>query len=154
MESPSNVWQRHDLAALPGRSASEHSRASRGPSGTFFAEGCEASGTLAVENAIEVSGEFEGSIISKDSVTISAGAAVQAEIQARTVVIHGAVVGNIEGSREVVLGPTARVHGDIETPSLVVERGAFVVGGMQMRAPLPMPSSRTDAVRSVQPTRG
>lgn len=151
MEAQGNVWQRHDLAAQPSGAPEAEPQAARHPSGTFFGEGCEASGTLAVENAIELAGEFEGSIVGKDSVTIAPGAAVQADIRARTVVILGAVVGNVEGSREVVLGPTARLHGDIETPSLVIERGAFVVGGTRMRAPLPARRSLEEAANPAPP---
>ena len=62
---------------------------------------------------------------------------MQADIKARTVIVHGAVVGNIEGTREVVLGPTAKLHGNIETPSLVIERGAFFAGETRMRAAIP-----------------
>jgi len=63
-----------------------------------------------------------------------------------SVVIRGAVVGDVTASREVVIHAGARLHGDVETPSLVIERGAFFNGRTRMyrpehelRAPAPVP---------------
>ena len=163
MDSRSNRWQRHDVSkrgvdasksdvSIPvGADATNPAGAVEASSQTFFADGCEANGTLAVESAIEFDGEFAGRIEGKATVTIGPRAAVQADIKARTVIIHGAVVGNIEGTREVVLGPTAKLHGDIETPSLVIERGAFFAGGTRMRAPIPVRSSFQSAEPSEPP---
>ena len=156
MDAKRNQWQRHDLSVQPD-SPSEDATTAEHSSQTFFADGCEASGTLSVESPIEFDGEFEGSIVGKATVTIGPRAAVQADIKARTVIIHGAVVGNVEGTREVVLGPTAKLHGNIETPSLVIERGAFVAGQTQMHAviparPAPTPRETANASPSVAPT--
>ena len=142
MDSQRNTWQRHELPAASGAARGEEAPPPERTSQTFFADGCEARGALAVESAIEFDGEFEGSIVGKATVTIGSRAAVQADIKARTVIIHGAVVGNVEGTREVVLGPTAKLHGDIVTPSLVIERGAFFAGRTQMRAPIPARPNR------------
>jgi cytoskeletal protein CcmA (bactofilin family) len=76
---------------------------------------------------------------------VDAEAAVEARIRARTVVIHGAVVGDLEATREVVLHPTCRLHGDVETPSLVVERGAFFNGTTRMFRPEQIVRARAEA---------
>jgi cytoskeletal protein CcmA (bactofilin family) len=102
---------------------------------TFLNATCEIDGRLVVEHSIWVECEFRGSLESTRTVTIGEQAALEAGVQARTVVVHGAVVGDLRGSREVVLHPTARVHGDIETPSLVIERGAVLNGQTRMFRP-------------------
>ena len=47
-------------------------------------------------------------------------------------VVSGTVVGNIHASGQVVLHKTARVDGDISSPSLVVEEGATLNGTLHM----------------------
>ena len=58
---------------------------------------------------------------------------IEAPIRARTVEIRGAVVGDIVASREVVIHPSGKLHGNVETPSLVVARGAAAVLGARGR---------------------
>jgi len=49
--------------------------------------------------------------------------------------VLGAVVGNLTGSREVILHPGGKLHGDVETSSFLVERGAYFNGRTLMRLP-------------------
>ena len=46
--------------------------------------------------------------------------------------MSGLVEGDIIAARKVVLHKTARVHGNLETPSLVVEEGAAMDGQIKM----------------------
>ena len=55
-----------------------------------------------------------------------------AQIRSQTVVVSGSVTGNIQASRKVVLHKTARVEGDVETPCLVMEDGAWLHGKVVM----------------------
>jgi len=93
------------------------------------------SGKLALARPLVIEGEFRGAIECESSVLVSEGGSVVAMIRARTVVIRGAVVGNVFASREVVIHAGARLHGDVETPSLVVESGAFFIGHTRMYRP-------------------
>jgi cytoskeletal protein CcmA (bactofilin family) len=68
-------------------------------------------------------------------VTVGIAAAIEGDICARSVQVRGAVVGDVAASREVVIHATGRVHGDVSTPSLVVERGAFFNGRTRMYRP-------------------
>lgn len=105
------------------------------PATTFIHPDCEFDGTLVLKRSIQIEGEFRGHLESADSVIIGADAAVEASITARTIVVFGAVVGDVRGSREVVLHPGSRLHGSVETPSLVIERGAFFNGQTKMYRP-------------------
>jgi cytoskeletal protein CcmA (bactofilin family) len=107
----------------------------------LFPAGCEAHGTLRLEKSIRFEGEFHGRIISKGTVVIEADGAVEADIRARTVIVWGAVQGDIDASREVIVHGAARIHGAIRTPSLVVERGAFLAGRTDMYRPLAPPAT-------------
>ncbi len=133
-------WQRSRVATeAPERerhAASDRPEPASVYSEAFFPTGCEARGTLRLDKSIRFEGEFEGCIFSKGTVVIEAEGAVQADIRARSVIVRGAVMGDIDASREVIVHRAGRIHGAIRTPSLVVERGAFLAGRTDMYRPL------------------
>jgi cytoskeletal protein CcmA (bactofilin family) len=155
MEMGRSGWRRLEIGRGNSRvqgSVAEREPVSRAdPLTTFIHAGCQAEGQLVLQNSIQLDGEFSGGIETSESVTVGEDAAIQAGIRARSVVIRGAVVGNIYASREVVLYPTARLHGDVETPSFVIERGAFFEGRTRMfrpekvARPRPAPADSPDA---------
>lgn len=97
--------------------------------------GMEISGRLVVEKSLHVEGEFRGEIESGSHVLVTESGTVEAPIRARSVEIHGAVVGDVTAAREVVIHATGRLHGDVETPSLTIARGAFFNGCTRMYRP-------------------
>jgi cytoskeletal protein CcmA (bactofilin family) len=111
----------------------------------FIHEGCEVEGTLAVENSLRVQGEFRGRIKARKTVTIDERATVTGDIQARIVIIHGAVVGDVTASREVTIHSTGRLHGDVKAPAFQVERGAFLNGRTEMYRPERVVQEQRDA---------
>jgi cytoskeletal protein CcmA (bactofilin family) len=138
MEKSWSGWQRK-LASRSDADPQTRSSASPKASGerltTFFDDGCEVNGRLVVRTSIAIDGEFRGAIESDETVTVGPAAAIEGDICARSVQIRGAVVGDVAASREVVIHATGRVHGDVSTPSLVVERGAFFSGRTRMYRP-------------------
>jgi cytoskeletal protein CcmA (bactofilin family) len=113
--------------------------------------GVEMTGRLVVGRPLRIEGEFRGEIECASSVLIEPGGTVEAPIRARVVEIHGAVVGNLVASREVVIHPTGRLHGDVEAPSLVVARGAFFNGSTRMYRPERAVQSESLAVPETAP---
>ncbi len=105
------------------------------PKVAFIERGVEMNGRLVVPTSIQIEGEFSGELESASSVWVAENGTIEAPIRARTVEIRGAVVGDIVASREVVIHPTGRLHGDVETPSLVVMRGATFNGRTRMYRP-------------------
>jgi cytoskeletal protein CcmA (bactofilin family) len=97
--------------------------------------GCQLEGTLEVAGSIRVEGEFRGALVSDGTVLVCEAAAVEAQIRARTVVIRGAVVGEVRASRELLLHASGRLKGAVETPSFVIERGAVFNGETRMFRP-------------------
>lgn len=102
---------------------------------------CEVEGALRLDGPLLIHGDFRGSIDCRDLVTIGEAGTVQGPIRARQVVIRGSVVGNVSATRDVVLHDSARLHGDVKAPSLVVERGAYFNGRTEMQLPRPIASS-------------
>ena len=97
--------------------------------------GVEMNGRLVVAQPLRIEGEFRGELECASSVFVSETGTVEAPIRARAVEIRGAVVGDIVASREIVIHATGRLHGDVETPSLVVVRGATFNGRTRMYRP-------------------
>ena len=83
---------------------------------------------ISTEN-LTIDGRVEGTIeLGDHSLTIGAGASVQADLVAQTIVISGAVAGNVLASVKVDLHDTASVNGDISAPVILMADGAVVTG--------------------------
>jgi cytoskeletal protein CcmA (bactofilin family) len=83
---------------------------------------------ISTEN-LTIDGSVEGTIeLGDHSLTIGAGASIKADLIAQTIVIAGAVAGNVRASVKVDLQATGSVNGDIVTPLLVMADGAGVTG--------------------------
>ncbi|MGH2899980.1 MAG: bactofilin family protein [Solirubrobacteraceae bacterium] len=121
-------------SATPPRPETE-TGPSEQPHAALIERGVEMNGRLVVSQALRIEGEFRGELESASSVFVSETGTVEAPIKARTLEIRGAVVGDVVASREIVIHPTGRLHGDVETPSLVVMRGATFNGRTRMYRP-------------------
>jgi cytoskeletal protein CcmA (bactofilin family) len=87
---------------------------------------------VSTEN-LTIDGCVEGTIeLGDHSLTIGAGARATADLIAKTIVVSGAVTGNVLASVKVDLRATASVHGDICAPLLVVADGAVITGSVDV----------------------
>ena len=76
-----------------------------------------------------IDGQVEGTIeLGNHGLTIGAGAAIKADLVARTITISGAVTGNVTATEKVDLRATGVVDGDIAAPRLVMAEGAIIRG--------------------------
>lgn len=91
-------------------------------------------GELSGSEDLYLDGEVEGSIQLKDhSLIVGPHGRVRANIQARDVVVHGKVDGNIRGTERVELKKSAVLVGDISTQRIIVEEGAFFKGAVDIQ---------------------
>ena len=138
METSPTGWRRFVLGATE-RTAPlpppEQPPVASEPGVAMIQNGVEMNGRLVVPQSVRIEGEFRGELESANTVFVSETGAVEAPIRARSVEIRGAVVGDITASREIVIHATGRLHGDVETPSLVVVRGATFNGRTRMYRP-------------------
>ena len=91
-------------------------------------------GSLVFKDAVNlhINGSFDGRLETKGSLVIGEGASVRADIIGENISIAGNVHGDITASAEVALKSTARVYGNIKTPTLSVEKGATFHGLSRM----------------------
>lgn len=99
---------------------------------TLLGRGSEFEGKLTFEGTIRIDGKLSGEIFSDDVLVIGEGAEVAAEIDVGMVIIEGSVQGNIRAKRAVELHAPAHVRGNIETPSLFIDKGVIFEGFCKM----------------------
>jgi cytoskeletal protein CcmA (bactofilin family) len=102
-------------------------------------------GELSGSEDLYVDGEVEGTIeLRGHSLTVGPNGRVRAHVNARNVVVHGKVNGNIQASERVELRASANVAGDINTQRIAVEDGAFFKGAIEVqREAKPEPKAET-----------
>lgn len=82
---------------------------------------------------LKINGRFEGELEAKGVLIIGEKADVKAKmIKGENITIAGRVKGDIVCSKRLELSPTARIIGNIETSSLVIQEGAMLKGDCQM----------------------
>jgi cytoskeletal protein CcmA (bactofilin family) len=106
--------------------------ASSGDLNALLGRGSEFKGKLTFEGTVRIDGKFTGTIVTNDVLVIGEGAKVAAEITAGTVIVHGEISGNVKAKSAVELHHPARMKGNVETPSLMIEKGVMFEGQTKM----------------------
>jgi len=88
-------------------------------------------GELSGSEDLYLDGEVEGSIeLREHHLTIGPHGRVRASVNAREVVVHGELNGNVHGTERVELKKSAVLSGDIVTQRIVIEDGAVFKGSI------------------------
>jgi cytoskeletal protein CcmA (bactofilin family) len=90
------------------------------------------SGEVRGDEDLVVRGRIDGRVQLTAVLTVEAGGIVQADVQARAVVIAGVVVGNVTAAESIRLGDKSKVIGDLTAPRVVLEGGAAYRGRVEM----------------------
>jgi cytoskeletal protein CcmA (bactofilin family) len=102
------------------------------PVTTLLGKGSEFEGKLSFEGTVRVDGKLTGEIYTDDVLIVGEGAEVNAEVTVGAIVVQGIVRGNITAKRSVEIHSPGKVKGNINTPSLFIEKGVFFDGHCQM----------------------
>jgi cytoskeletal protein CcmA (bactofilin family) len=98
----------------------------------LLGRGSEFEGKLTFEGTVRIDGKFTGSIVTNDVLVVGEGAKISAEISCGTIIVHGEVNGNIRAKNAVELHHPAKMRGNVESPSLMVEKGVIFEGQSKM----------------------
>ena len=96
-------------------------------------QGCRFEGNLSFNGIVRISGIVTGSIFSNDTLIISEGAIINADINANIILISGTVKGDIKATSRVEMRKPARFEGTVTSPSLIVEEGVIFHGVTKMK---------------------
>jgi len=82
---------------------------------------------------MRVDGHLSGRVSSgSGTLIVGANGKVDANIEVAVAVIHGTINGDIIATQRLELGRAAKVNGNIQTPSLIIEQGAVFEGSCKM----------------------
>src|SRR5688572_18461096 len=87
-------------------------------------------GDLIASEDLTLYGNMEGTVTLEGGHTLTIGrfADIRAEIDAKAVVVQGAVTGNITAREKVEIQTTGSVSGDVHAPRLAIADGASLRG--------------------------
>lgn len=87
-------------------------------------------GDLSASEDLTLYGKMEGSVTLHGGHTLTIGryADIRAAIDAKAVVVQGAVTGNVTGREKVEIQTTGSVAGDVSSPRLIIADGASIRG--------------------------
>lgn len=85
-------------------------------------------GRFFINGSLKIDGKFEGKSLNAEQLYIGATGRVKTNVQARSVIVEGIIIGNIQAQNRVMLLPTARILGDISTPELIIQNGVILEG--------------------------
>ena len=99
----------------------------------FVGSGTVITGEASFKTMLRVDGRFSGRITSTGgALIVGSGGQVDANIEVAVATIHGIVNGDIIASDRIELGRAAKLTGNIQTPSLMIEQGAVFEGSSKM----------------------
>lgn len=119
---------------------------------THLSESVSVTGDFAFSDLAKIYGKVKGHIRgAADSILILAESSViEATVEGETIIISGYVKGSVKASKKVTLTRSARVFGNIDTPTIHIEFGAVVEG--QTKTTLRVSPKNRDLALSSQPT--
>jgi cytoskeletal protein CcmA (bactofilin family) len=99
---------------------------------TIIGAATRISGEIRGEEDLVIRGRVDGKIQLSHALTVDKGAIVQADVDVKTLVVAGTLVGSIVASESVRLLASARVVGDLAAPRVMMESGAAYRGRVDM----------------------
>ena len=92
-------------------------------------------GELNGSEDLTVEGQVEGKIeLRQHALTVGPNGKIKAQVFAKSVIVLGAVTGNITAAESVALRDSGSVDGDISAPRVAIAEGAHFRGSIDMRA--------------------
>lgn len=87
-------------------------------------------GKFYISGSLKIDGKFQGEIKTEDELIIGETGRVKTNIKAKSVIISGTMIGNIQAREEVRLEKNGKLLGDVESPVLHLTPGVLLKGHM------------------------
>ncbi len=101
---------------------------------TVLGEDVEFDGEMSFQTPILIKGHVQGTIDAESDLFVSSNATVQAEVRARVVSVKGRIHGNVAANSRLELFSGSRIDGKINSPEIIMQRGAVFNGTCRMDA--------------------
>ena len=98
----------------------------------YMGEDTVFNGSLNFSGTVRIDGNFEGEVITEDTLIVGETGHLRAKISAGTVICMGRVEGTVMATKKVEIHSTSRVVGNIKSPALYIELGGVLDGTCDM----------------------
>ncbi len=99
---------------------------------TIIAEDVEISGSIRSTGGVRIAGKLGGDLTSAGDVLVEKTCQIKGNLSVNSVVVWGAIKGNITAKERIELKGNARIAGDIKAKRLVVEEGVSLIGKFEI----------------------
>lgn len=109
----------------------------------IISEGTQLEGEISFDQITRVHGTIKGKVKTSSTgvLILSETSVVEGSVEAETLIVDGFVRGDLHVKRKVTISGTGRVIGNIYTPSLSIEFGAYFEGKSLMNESPKRPST-------------
>ncbi len=90
-------------------------------------------GIIKFNGNARIDGQFKGELFGEGTLFIGEYAKIESEIHASSVINYGEIHGNIYAKKEIELHVPGKVYGNIEAPSVEIEKGVVFEGISRQR---------------------
>lgn len=101
---------------------------------TVIGKGTHLKARVTGDGDLDIQGHVDGEVNVTGEVTIAEGGLVGASVNAKRIIVHGAVKGDLVAEEAVHLEDGARVVGDIRAARIAIAPGALLKGYVQVGA--------------------
>jgi cytoskeletal protein CcmA (bactofilin family) len=96
-------------------------------------QGCAFEGRLTFVGTLILNGKLRGEVLSSDTLIVGEAGELDADVQVGVAIVSGQISGHITARERVEIKETARIIGDIITPTLVLKEGVIFNGHCRMK---------------------
>lgn len=116
------------------RNESTHANGTPATLNAFLDQGSAFEGKLTFKGAVRIDGRFTGEVQSSDTLFVGETGEIDGTVRVGEAVVSGVVRGSLIVERRLKFLETARVEGEVQTATLVIEEGAKFDGRVSMQA--------------------
>lgn len=95
---------------------------------TLIGPGTHFQGVISAQGTVRIDGTFTGEVKTQGDLVVGDNGVLEANIEARNILVAGEVKGNIFAKGKAEITPTGKVIGDIKVKNLIVDDGAIIKG--------------------------
>ncbi len=92
-------------------------------------------GRLKFYDTIRIDGQFFGEILGSGTLIVGDTGYLESDVRASSVIISGEIKGKITADQRIEIHVPARVMGDLQSPSVVIDDGVVFEGNCKIRHP-------------------
>ncbi|MEJ2023643.1 MAG: polymer-forming cytoskeletal protein [Deltaproteobacteria bacterium] len=99
----------------------------------FLGKDTEFEGKLSFTGAVRLDGRFKGEILTEGTLIVGETALIEADIRVARIIVSGEIRGNIVAGERIEIKAPAKVFGNIQSPTVIIEEGVVFEGNCKMK---------------------